>query len=277
MPSTLTTDYLLMIAILIVLAGLYLLMLMCRTGHKDLPQLKNWYYAHRGLHGNGIPENSMAAFRLALEKGYGIELDVHLLADGELAIIHDASLKRTAGADIKIEALRLEDLKNYRLQETEETIPTLKEVLALFDGKAPLIIELKPENGNHAQLSEAACRLLESYDGPYCMESFDPRCVHWLRKNKPHIIRGQLVHNSLKAKNSPVPLILRFITTNLLSNFLTRPDFIACNFPDRKGLSSLLCRKLWRAQGVSWTLRTPEEFRAAVEEGNIPIFENFEP
>ena len=88
---------------------LYFLTVRCRHGHKMIGKLQGWDFAHRGLHGNGVPENSMEAFRLALEGGYGIELDVHLMADGNLAVIHDASLKRTAGVDVRIEDLTLAD------------------------------------------------------------------------------------------------------------------------------------------------------------------------
>ena len=111
--------------IIAVVAALFVLLTMCRKGHKDLASLRGWKYAHRGLHGNGIPENSMAAFRAALDGGYGIELDVHLMKDGKLAVIHDASLKRTAGADVKIEDLTEADLANYPLEGTEQTIPPL--------------------------------------------------------------------------------------------------------------------------------------------------------
>ena len=94
-----------LLIILILAAALYALSTMCRKGHQGLEALRGWAYAHRGLHGNGVPENSMAAFRAALDSGYGIELDVHLMKDGKLAVIHDASLKRTAGTDVKIEEL----------------------------------------------------------------------------------------------------------------------------------------------------------------------------
>ena len=103
-----------MITALIILTVLILLILFLLAGrrnHPDLEKLRGWSYAHRGLHGSGIPENSMAAFRAALEKGYGIEFDVHLMKDGELAVIHDSSLKRTAGVDIRIEDLTKEDLE----------------------------------------------------------------------------------------------------------------------------------------------------------------------
>jgi glycerophosphoryl diester phosphodiesterase len=195
------TAILIILAVILVLFILWILAVRGRKGHEKLPALRSWSYAHRGLHGEGRPENSMAAFRAALEGGYGIELDVHLLADGNLAVIHDSSLKRTAGADVKIEELTTEQLENYRLEGTEETIPEFQDVLTLYNGKAPLIVELKPENGNHAALTEAACRMLDSYKGVYCLESFDPRCVAWLKKNRPDIIRGQLSSNFVKGKS----------------------------------------------------------------------------
>ena len=263
--------------IILAMAALYLLALMGRNGHKDLPGLGRWFYAHRGLHGNGVPENSMAAFRLALEKGYGIELDLHLLADGGLAVIHDADLKRTTGAEGLIEDLTVPELQNYHLGGTTETIPEFSQVLELFGGKAPMIVELKVERGNHAALCEAACKALEGYEGAYCIESFDPRCILWLRKNRPDIVRGQLSRNFLRDKQSNLSGPLQFILTNLLVNFLARPDFVAYNFRERKGLSPMLCHKLWGIQGVSWTLRSKEDFDTAVAEGRIPIFEGFEP
>ena len=263
--------------ILIVLLVLYLLALRGRRHHRLLRKLRGWSYAHRGLHGNGIPENSMAAFRLALQRGYGVELDIHLMTDGNLAVIHDASLLRTAGVDVKIEDLTIEQLANYRLEGTFETIPTFQQVLQLFQGKAPLIVELKSANGNHAALTQTACEILSSYQGLYCMESFDPRCIRWLKKNRPDIVRGQLAHNSLPEKSGKVPFLLRLIMTNLLSNFWNVPDFIAYRFEDRDRLSVRVARKLWKVQGVSWTLRSKEAYDTAIKEDWILIFEGFEP
>ena len=270
------TDMVIWIVILF-LAMLYIGAVCGRTGHPGLRNLQGWAYAHRGLHGEGRPENSMAAFRASLAGGYGIEFDLHLLKDGNLAVMHDSFLKRTTGAEGRIEELTTEELKNYRLEGTEETIPTFRELLDLYAGKAPLIVELKPVGGNHAALCKTACDMLDSYEGPYCMESFDPRCVFWLKKNRPDIIRGQLSEDFVKSDRKH-PWILRFWLKHLLLNFFAVPDFVAYKFADRKRSPSVwLCRKLYGVQGVSWTLKTQEEYDIAVKEGWLPIFEGFEP
>lgn len=267
-----------MVIFIIVLSFIliYLLLLRGRSGNPKLAALRGWSYAHRGLHREGVPENSMAAFRKAVDAGYGIELDVHMMADGQLAVIHDASLKRTAGVDIKIEELTASDLPNYKLEGTEERIPLFTDVLSLVNGKIPLIVEIKSENNNHEVLSKAVCEVLKDYNGVYCIESFDPRVVACVRKNYPDFVRGQLAHNSLGEKVK-VPWILRFMLTYNLMNFLTAPDFIAYRYKDRKTLSNFLCRKVWRLQGVSWTITDEEQWKTAVKEGWLPIFENFQP
>ena len=266
--------FLAIICFCVFLACLYLFCIGGRTGHPDLPAFRGWNYAHRGLHDETKPENSMAAFRAALEAGCGIELDVHLMKDGNLAVIHDSSLLRTAGVDLRIEDLTAPELENYPLNGAGERIPLFQDVLSLYDGKAPLIVELKCVDGNHAALTEATCRLLEGYRGLYCMESFDPRAVIWLRKNRPHIVRGQLSENWM-GKKLPVPGILKFAMTYHLGNVCSRPDFIAYKYADRKAFGTDICRKFLGLTGVSWTLRSREEYDTALAEGWIPIFENF--
>ena len=260
----------------VALGGLYVLSVQGRTGHPGLAGLQGWKYAHRGLHGNGLPENSMAAFRAALENGYGIELDIHLMKDGNLAVIHDTSLKRTAGVDVKITDLTTEDLPKYPLEGTEEIIPTFSQVLELYAGKAPLIIELK-DDGNSKALVDAAVKAMEGYEGAYCMESFHPQCVYHLKKSHPQVIRGQLVMDYFKEKKSTLHPALKWIITNQAENFLTKPDFVSYRFSDRNVFSNRLARKFWGLQGVSWTIKTQEDLDQAVAEGWLPIFEGFKP
>lgn len=262
--------------LILLLFILYILALACRRKKPQWAELSKWDYAHRGLHGEGRPENSMAAFQAALEGGYGIELDLHLLSDGNLAVIHDSLLNRTTGQAGRVEDLVTDELKDYPLEGTDQTIPEFSQVLELFQGKAPMIIELKAEGGNHAQLAQRVCQMLDGYQGPYCIESFDPRCLMWLRKNRPDILRGQLAENFFRGKND-LSDTLRFVLTYLLMNFLTCPDFVAYCYAHRKNPSVAICRKLWGVKAVAWTIRDPQTHDAAKKEGWISIFEGFRP
>lgn len=264
--------------VLIVLAVClgYLLAVRGRSGHPGLESLRGHNYAHRGLHGKGVPENSMAAFRKAVEHGYGAELDVHLLADGGLAVIHDSKLIRTTGAQGRVEDLTTAQLKDYHLEGTDETIPEFTEVLKVFEGKAPLIIELKVE-GNTAALCETVSKVLDDYKGVYCIESFHPQAVAWFKKHRPDVIRGQLTENYFHSKGSKLNPVLKFVLGNQITNIWTRPDFVAYNYRDLKTISNTIARKLWKMQGVAWTLRNQEQFDDAVQNGWLPIFEGFEP
>lgn len=249
----------------------------CRHGHPAWAELRRYRYAHRGLHDkkNGIPENSLAAFRRAAEHGYGAELDVHLTRDGRLVVIHDDSLLRTAGVDVKASALTAQQLSAYRLEGTEEKIPFLEEVLPIFQGKTPLIVELKVER-NAEKLAQATCQMLDQYKVQYCIESFHPKALLWLKRHRPEICRGQLSQNFIKER-SGLPWLAAAVMTNVFTNLVTCPDFVAYHWKDRRRLSLLIATKLWRGQEVSWTIRSAEEMRQVECDGCLSIFENFMP
>lgn len=261
----------------LVLAALWRLCLRGRRDHPAWAELERFRYAHRGLHGHGVPENSLAAFRLAAEGGFGAELDVHLTADGQLAVIHDSDLRRVCGRAGKVEELTYAELSQLRLLGTEEGIPLLSDVLPLFAGVAPLIVELKPIRGNEPELAEKVCALLDTFpDLAYCLESFDPFAVLWLRKNRPELIRGQLSQNFLRDQDRP-KFLVSFLLSTLFSNAWTRPDFIAWRWQDRKSPFRTLCCRGYRIQGVYWTLTSPEQLLSAEREGALGIFEGFRP
>lgn len=263
------------ISILGTAAAAYLLSTRGRTGQPGLEKFRGWAYAHRGLHGEGRPENSLAAFRAAVERGYGAELDVHLLKDGSLAVIHDSSLKRTTGKEGRVEELTAAALKDHTLEGTQETIPLFSDVLKLFERKAPLIVELKVEN-NCGALCSAVAELLDGYGGDYCVESFDPRAVAWFRKHRPQVIRGQLMENYF-ATGAKLPSVLKLLLTNHIVNFLTGADFVACRYQDLGLYANAVARGLWKMAGAAWTIKTQAEFDDARNKGWIPIFEGFEP
>ena len=261
-------------------AGAWCLALRPRRGQPGWEALENVRYAHRGLHdlSQGRPENSMAAFRAAVEAGFGAELDVHLMADGKLAVVHDSDLTRLCGKTVRIEDLTAADLADCPLQGTGETIPLFEDVLALFEGKTPLVVELKVERGNANALTDAAMALLEDWDGTYCVESFRPGALLRLKEKYPQVIRGQLSQNFMKGSEvGGLALPARFMLTNLLTTGLTRPDFIAYNWKDRGNASLRLMKALYGVHEVAWTVRDRETMEALDRDGAASIFEGFVP
>ena len=266
---------------LIVMIGAAWIILLCgRNWHPAWKEIEKYRYAHRGLHnGADVPENSLAAFRLAAEKGYGAELDVHLMSDGNLAVIHDSNLRRMTGKDGVIEQLTLEDLENYRLNGTDEKIPLLKDVLEIFKDRTPLIIELKTRGDNFFALTAKACELLDTYEGAYCIESFDYRVLKLLKKERPSICRGQLVEDFTKDKElrKKYGFFSTFATANLFTNIYGWPDFIAYKYEDRKNISNRMCERFWHVHEVFWTIRDEFDLEIAEFENAVVIFEGIDP
>ena len=244
--------------------------------------MKHFRYAHRGLYdqGAGIPENSLAAFRRAVEHGFGAELDVHLLADGSLAVFHDSDLRRMTGREGAVEALSARELSGCRLGGTEETIPQLCDVLELFEGtKLPLVVELKSHQGNHNALTARTVEELDKYRVPYVMESFDPRCLLWLRRSRPEIVRGQLAQDFLRTPKdaSGMGKAMDRVLTGMALNAATRPDFVAFNFDHRDTRSLRRVKRRRNTELFYWTIRSHEDMETAEAEGAQVICESFIP
>lgn len=264
--------------LLAVLILLYLLAIMPKLKkNPDRIKFEERFYAHRGLHNNksNAPENSLEAFRLAVESGYGIELDVQITKDLVPVVFHDYNLKRVCGVDKKISDLDYEDLLNYKLFKSQERIPTLHEVLECIDGKVPLIVELKipwkPDNTCIAASGE-----LNSYNGLYCIESFNPFGLVWYKKHYPKIVRGQLSTDFVKEKIEGSRMQY-FILKHLLFNFHTKPDFIAYQHTYKKGLSFTICRRLYKVWSIAWTIKSKKELDDSKDYYDMFIFEGFIP
>lgn len=260
--------------------GAWCLLLRPRRNQPGWEHFSHVRYAHRGLHdlGQGRPENSLAAFRLAAERGLGAELDVHLMADGNLAVVHDSDLTRVCGRAVFIEDLTAAELADCPLQGTEETIPLLEDVLALFRGRGPLVVELKVERGNAAALTDAVMARLSGWEGRYCLESFHPAALLRLRRKYPEALRGQLSQNFFRgSETGNLSWPARFLLTNLLTTAFTRPDFIAYNCLDRHNASLRLMKRLYGVHEAAWTVRDPVTMARLEAEGVPCIFEGFAP
>lgn len=215
--------------------------------------------AHRGLHGDGVPENSLKAFESACKAGYIIELDVHLASDGKIIVFHDDNLKRMSGSDMFTKNLSSQDLKTMRLKNSRQHIPLLSEVLDLVNDRVPLIIEVK-NDVRAKEICPVLLKELSDYAGRFVVKSFDPRILHYFRKNAPYIGRGQLVTNN------------NAFLKNMCLNWWTRPDFISYDvrcLPNRRVEN---VRK--KIPVLGWTVRTKADFAIAKKYCDNYIFEN---
>jgi glycerophosphoryl diester phosphodiesterase len=221
-------------------------------------------FAHRGLHGPGRIENSRAAFAAAIAAGNGIELDVQASADDQAMVIHDYELERLTEAEGAIRTLGSAELGRIRLKESDETIPTLAEVLALIAGKAGLLVEVKSPDRHPVALSRAVAAALKGYQGPVAVMSFNPEVGHWFARHASEVLRGLVVTEQGKG--------WRGFFERRLARWRGRPDFLAYDIRDLP--SHFADRARDRGLPVlTWTVRTLKDRARAAEHADQIIFE----
>ena len=261
--------------ILLLLCALVLLLIWPgRPSKAQLAPFARRCFAHRGLHtpDKAVPENSLPAFRRAVEAGYGIELDIQLSRDGAVVVFHDDTLDRVCGVHGRVDAFDLAALRGMKLCGTAEGIPLFTEVLEAVGGRVPLIVELKSGPRNRL-LCEKALALLRQYQGPYCIESFDPRIVRWFKQHAPDLLRGQL--SGPPRTFDTLPAVGGFILGNLMGDLICRPGFIAYDNKPKPLLVRLACR-LGPAR-VVWTARDAADHARLCRENDAIIFEFYRP
>jgi len=267
--------------LILLLVVLWCLLLRPQRKHPGWSRLAGYRYAHRGLHNleAGIPENSMPAFQAALDNGFAIELDVHLMADGHLAVFHDNDLKRVCGADVPVKTLTARQLRDYPLLGGDGAyIPLLEDVLKLVSNRTPLLIELKVEDNNAEALTDAVMAALADWEGVYCVQSFIPEVVSHLRKHYPKVIRGLLGMYFMRNRERESRWRAFYVLKNwLLCTLKTRPDFISYMWKDP---AAHYLKRMCRRQGIKtfcWTIQDEQTMLRLENEGCIPIFEGFVP
>lgn len=231
-------------------------------------------FAHRGLHNErrGVVENTLPAFIAARDAGLGMELDVQLSADGQIVVFHDDDLSRLAGDTRKVRQLTLAELSALPLLGREDArVPTLRQVLDAVGGQTPLLIEVKNGRQN-ARLCRALMRELEGYAGACLVESFNPLIVAWFRFHAPGVARGQLV-DALPGYRPAVNLAAGMFMAGMLSNFLSRPDFVAYNANAPRFFSPHMQRFLFRTPMAAWTVRDKALAALVQKRGEMNIFE----
>ncbi len=261
--------------IVVILAGVYSYLI---SGDNLEEKEASWIIeipiAHRGLDKGSIPENSMAAFRNAIEKGYTIELDVQFTKDKELIVFHDDDLSRLTNDNRKVKDVNYQELKNLKLENTDEKIPTLKEVVEMVDNQVPLIIEIK-DGEDIIGLSEKTYNIMKNYKGRYAIQSFNPFILEWFKNNASEVIRGQL-SGTFREDAESLKFYEKFVLKNLLLNFKSKPNFIAYELDGVNNLSV----KLLKGRNypiISWTIENEEHMKKAYESTDNIIFDNILP
>lgn len=234
--------------------------------------LKAQPFAHRGLHSaaHGVIENSMTAFDEAIGQGYGIELDVQISGDGQALVFHDDSLKRLTGVRKATASITAREARKVTLTGSRDHIPTLAEVLDYVAGQVPVLVEIKSEPGATGPLEQAVAEVLDSYDGPVAIMSFNPEAVLWFAVNRPHICRGFV-------SSTRYPHELGWKLSHIAGQAQTvdriRPDFVAY---DIRALPNRFTRAI-RAAGLpllTWTVRSKDQHRKAFTHTDGIIFEH---
>lgn len=236
--------------------------------------MKTLPVAHRGLHDGTAPENSLSAFRAAIQLGYAVETDVRLSKDGELIIYHDDVLSRLTQSSRKVVDCTKDELKKLLL-EGKEPIPTLQEFLECIDGAVPILLEIKnvPEWNTRDFIAKVAAAF-DGYEGEYAVQSFVPAYVKEYKKLRPAVPCGILATaGSSKADygNSPFWRIKAYAVKHMSFNRSIKPDFISYSFMHYPNPAT----EKFKGIKLGWTVRSPEEEEYTRKYADNIIFEGY--
>ncbi len=212
---------------------------------KNIEFLKSNLIAHRGLHTKDIMENTITSFIKAMEKGYIIELDIHILKDDTIVVYHDFDLKRLTGVNKIIEKLSYPQLSKIKIKKRYQ-IPTLIQVMNIINGKVPLLIEIKTMN-NNIKFYEILIQLLDNYKGLFALQSINPFVIEWFYKNKKNYPLGLIIYNKLNYR--------------ILNKYTKMIDFISIY---KKHLPFKVEKMI-----IGWTIKNQKEL-----EKYLPISDN---
>lgn len=243
-----------------------------------IPWLTARPIAHRGYHDRsaGRVENTLSAARAAVDRRFAVECDVWPSADGEAVVFHDEMLDRLTYGTGPVHVRTVAKLKATRLRDSEDTIPTLGELLALIAGRVPLVVELKSEGAPAIRLARRVGELLADYAGPVALMSFDPSTARALGEIAPRRPRGMLADRFDDEAGHALPALRRFALRHLLDAPLVRPDFIAYGIAALPANAPLFLRHIGLPL-LTWTVRTPADREIARRYADQMIFEGFDP
>jgi glycerophosphoryl diester phosphodiesterase len=241
--------------------------------------------AHRGLHdaAQGVVENSLGAARAAVARGYAIECDVRLSADGEAMVFHDEQLDRLTAAAGPFANKTARELSRLALRESSDTVPTLQSLLEAVSGRVALVVEIKSRFDGDLRLARRVAALASGYEGPIALKSFDPDPIAFLRANAENLNLGATPLGIVAEAHygeehwpelSPAQ---RIELTHFLHYERTSPEFLSFSIADYPHAAPALFRQALKLPVLGWTARTPDAAEAALKWADTVVFEGFSP
>lgn len=237
--------------------------------YSPFPPGRTLVLGHRGASAEA-PENTLAAFRLALEQGAeGVELDAWRCGSGEVVVAHDEDLARVGGSPLRIPDAALRDLRSVDVGAWKgtrwrgERIPLLAEVLEALPA-ALVNVELKSRGGRDLGLAQAAAEVIyrARAGGRVVVSSFDWRLVAAFRLASPDVACG-LLFDGTRAWRLRVWAGIRSL----------RPIAV---HPDR-ALATDARVRAWVARGLAvnvWTVDDPAEAARLARAGAASVITN---
>ena len=223
--------------------------------------------AHRGLHDLAAdrPENTLGAFRAAVEGGYAIECDLQPSRDGEAMVFHDFELDRLTAERGKVAERDAASLAAMRVMDTDERIPTLGAMLELVADRVPIVLELKGPQTDAEAFVAAVARACDGYDGRVAVMSFDHDLVRLFRTALPDRPRGLTAMGDDRSADTHAAIFeeadLQFVSYHV--DDLPNP-FVA----DVRAAGS---------PAITWTVRAPGQVATTREHADQMTFEGFAP
>ena len=254
-----------LLVLIILLSGAYVFLSSPEVLKTDqIGWLTDNLIAHRGLHSETVPENTMAAFEAAIEAGYIIECDAQLTKDNQVVIHYDTNLSRMLGLDKKIGEVTYAELQNYTILGTDQKVPLLSDVLDLVNDQVPILVEIKNDLAVGA-LEGAMVEVLKDYDGRFAVTAFNPYSLEYFKKKAPDMIRGQVSGHFIQTPeeiargDKPLVWYKKFMLSNLLMNFTSKPNFIIYEV-NKTSFLRIMSIKMMNVPLVGYTIDNKEEY-----------------
>jgi glycerophosphoryl diester phosphodiesterase len=230
-------------------------------------------FAHRGLHDEARPENSLSAIEAAIQHGFPVEIDVQVSADGRAVVFHDWNLLRLTGFNAFVKKMSSSEIAELRLVGGSERVPLLEDVLDLIRGRQAVIIEIKNRKRPCA-LEQAVLGLLRNYQGDVAIHSFNPFSLGWFRRNLPRLCRGQI---SCSFDTDDMAGWKKIILAHYGMNWISRPHFISHHWKQLPAVVPALLHRIVRIPLLTWTVRSAGEQAGALRHADNVFFEGYLP